>query len=303
MNVPAAVVSGLPALLNFFKHSLVDGLEVQTGKFMMRVAARVFSQYFPAQAGMGRRELTVRVKRLEALFEGFSAENEQYRAESGRAEVANEELYEPALQDFVTGSFYAAMESPSEEKRNVFGRLIAKRLQCSTESSEDLYLRQAFVIARRCNQRLLNELATISLVNDTPQPSENLTRSEIYEWLDANELPVLERVGKEAFHDDDLRYLDSIGALTYDEPADYLTIGTTHAAGVEQMINRVTREPFLAVPNTKTGRFYQWATYLSNGEFSKQSGIHQIPLDSCTLTGPGRIVAEATLYAFDPPRT
>jgi hypothetical protein len=181
VNVPAEVTGSLPALLDFFKNSLVDALEARTGALMLRQLGRVLAPFFPVLSKDDQRELAVRVERLEALTTGFSREIEWYKTSDYNAQVPSDDLIEPALQDFVAGAFVAAMESPSAEKRDLFGRLIAQRLHCKTESSEDLYLRQAFIIARRCSERYLHLLATISLVNDPPRPQGNPTRTEVYD--------------------------------------------------------------------------------------------------------------------------
>ena len=295
VNVPAEIVAGLPAVLEFFKSSLIDGLEARTGAMIIRQLDRVLGRYFQTNSEEDQSEFAFRLNRLEAVVIGFERELNWYRDDDSETKVEEKELSEPALQDFVTGAFIAAMESPSAEKRDLFGRLIVQRLHDKTESADELYRRQAFIIARRCSERYLHILATISLVSEPPRPSEKLTRNEMYTWLDANALPLLDRVEGEPCNSDELRYLASIGALVYREANDYLSMGTQHAPEVEQMIIQETGEPFLPIPGVKVGRFYERASYLGQGEFNTESGSVQLPLDTCTLTAPGRMAALSVL--------
>jgi hypothetical protein len=59
----------------------------------------------------------------------------------------------------------------------------------------------------------------------------------------------------------------------------------------------VTGEQFLSVPGMRHGEFYDRASELFNGRFSREDGMEVVALAPYTLTTPGDIVADAALDA------
>src|ERR1700693_4443559 len=109
---------------------------------------RTLYRWYPVLADSDPKELSKRVVRLETTIEGMGEALTALQSERDGELPSDDEMEEPGTQEFLTDAFAAAMESPDEEKRRVLGRLIAQRLYAQTESSDELYLRQALAIAR-----------------------------------------------------------------------------------------------------------------------------------------------------------
>lgn len=86
------------------------------------------------------------------------------------ADAVEFESFEPAAQRFTDDALRSAVESPSEEKRRVLGRLIVRRMESRTESFYELQLREAQEIARDSSFGQLACLATVLLLFHTPLP-------------------------------------------------------------------------------------------------------------------------------------
>jgi hypothetical protein len=299
MNVPAELLQNVPAMVNFGKETLIKGLEGELGAFMFRQFRRVLEPYIPALAQVDEREMQLRVRRLEAMAFGFSDEMEQRKSHEDF--VIAEELDEPTTADFVVGALQAAMETPSHEKQQLLGRCIARRLGSQTESDEELYLREALSIVRRCNAEHLYVLATVRLVRHTPLPN-NITRDEAQTWLDEALLPLLERAVAHEPRTEVLDYLVSVGAVSYSEREWYDVAGgmSSHASAIEQHLIESTREHQLVVPGlAPQGLFYQQAVQLDQGSFSRELGMETVALAPYTLTAPGMTIAITMLDVIE----
>lgn len=297
MNVPAEIANYAPAIVDFCRDALVKGLETQLGTFAWRQIRRALARNVPVLKDADPRELLIRMERMEATLRGFSSQLRSLKGESGGVLPADDEMLEPATQDFIADAFAAAMESPSEQKREVLGCLIAERLYSATESREELYLRQAFAITRRANQRHLEVLAMLLLVHTPPLPVRKMTRAQLNRWFDDKLLKVVDQVSKTKIRFDDLHYLVSIGAVEFSEQEQYSTIGgmSSHAASIEQVMVRATREHYLPEQTMTDGRFYQAVRDLFYGRPSKDEGDEDPALAPYTLTASGRTVARLVL--------
>ncbi|HTU70331.1 MAG TPA: hypothetical protein VMF11_08395 [Candidatus Baltobacteraceae bacterium] len=202
------------------------------------------------------------------------------------------EMLEPAAQDFVSDAFLAVMESPSPEKRTLLGRLIAQRLYAKTESSNELYLRQAEMLTRRMNTSHLWVAATVYLVHNAPLP-QGYKRDDVYGWMDRNLWPVFSVVCKNVPTYDELDYLSSLGVVTYDrsDRSDNLSL-SSHAPSLEQRLLHASNEHFEQFAVVRRGRFYDRAVELDEGKFSKEHGQELISLAPYALTVPGLRIAE-----------
>ncbi len=208
------------------------------------------------------------------------------------------ELQEPATQEFVVDSLAAMMESPSEEKRELLGRFIAKRLYMATESSEELSLRQAEATAQRMNRRHLYALATLYLVHYTPVPT-GLSRQEIHAWMDKRLLPVVKVVAETDPSPEELSYLTSLGVVHYDaSDTSEAIIATSRPPAIEQNIISATGETLSFGSRFDLGAFYKWAKDLYNGSPPMRGGPNRGPVAPYILTAPGLTIAETVLERF-----
>jgi hypothetical protein len=299
MNIPAELLRNVPAMIDFGKEAFIKGFEGQVGAFMFRQIGRVLGPYIPALAQVDPREMALRVRRLEMAAFGFSDEMEELAAE-GEA-VLPEELDEPTAGDFVADALHAAMDTPSTVKQEVLGRSIVRRLSARTESPEELYLRQALSIVRRCNNDHLYALATLRLVRHTPLP-ENLSRDDAQGWLDDTLLPLLERAAANDPQSDVLDYVVSIGAAFYSEREWYDVASgmNSHAPSIEQRLIESTWGHEIVVPGlAPQGRFYQLAVRLDQGESNEESGTEAVALAPYSLTAPGIAVAKTVLDVIE----
>ena|SRR5579864_3822573 len=121
-------------------------------------------------------------------------------------------MREPTAQDFVRDAFAASMETPNVEKQELLGRLIAQRLYATTESTDELNLRQALSLLSQMNAAHLKLLGALYLVQNLPVPTARMTRKELDDWFDATLLPPLISLGIADPNYQDLTYLVSIGA-------------------------------------------------------------------------------------------
>ena len=298
MNIPPEVARDLPTLVTFVKGSLLSGLEGQVGSFALRQLRRGFSRYISVLREADPRELELRVGRTETTLLALSAQITAIQSEGDVGAPDEDEMREPATGDFVADAFAASMESACAEKREVLGALIAQRLYVDTESEDELYLRQALEVTRRSNRTHLNLLATLSMVHNPPRPRVKMHREEVEQWLDENALSLLNTVCSDAFSTSELQYLDDIGAVNYSREVEVQTIGFgsgRSAPPVAQMIIEETGEQFLNAPGVGHGAFYERASALYIGRFSRETGFEELPLAAYHPTRAGYVVAKGVL--------
>jgi hypothetical protein len=289
MNFPVEISYDPVQILDYGKNWLIEHLQGQLGDIAWRQVIRALGTFIPVLRTADPHELRTRVGRVEATVAGLADEIERLRAIC-QCQPSNEEMREPTAQDFIADSFAASMESPSEDKRTLLGRLIAQRLYVSTESSDELLLRQALSLARKMNEGQLRLLATISLVEDPPILS-GMNRQQLYTWYDANLLNVLRSLKITDPDYGDLQYLVSIGAVTHDwRIQEQLYSGLReHAPNMEQKLFRATGE-HATFGNLPHGEFFREAMRLSDGHFTKRSGLDRVGLAPYEPTAADRIL-------------
>lgn len=291
MDFPAEIVNNATAIIDHSSHWVTRHVEGQLGDFAWKQVMRAIGNVFPALAEIDPRELAKRMGRMEEAFYGLQDELDALKSRFPQYNI-DAELLEPSAQDFVSDAFVAIMESPSNEKRNLLGRLIAQRLYATTESRDELYLRQAESLTRRMNTPQLWAMATLYLVHYPALPI-GLSRDELYIWMDKNLLPVLDVVCKVMPTDEDLDYLTSLGAVTNDGSATSNNLSLSeHAPSIEQRVLQATSDHFEQLENKDRGRFYNRAYELYNGKLSREQGQVLISLSPYGLSVPGIKIAE-----------
>jgi hypothetical protein len=298
MNIPPEVVRDLPTLVAFVRGSLLSGLEGQVGGFTLRQLRRAFGRYIPVLRDADPHELELRIGRAETTLLALSSRITAIQSDYEIGAPDDDEMREPATGDFVADAFSASMGSPCAQKREVIGVLIAQRLYAATESEDELYLRQALEVTRRSNKAHLNLLATLSMVHNPPRPTVKMHREDVEKWLDENAFSLLNTVCSDTFTTSELQYLDTIGAVNYSNETEMQTIGfggARRAPPVAQMIIEETGEQFLNAPGIGHGAFYEKASELYSGRFSREAGFERLPLAAYRPTRAGYIVANGVL--------
>ncbi len=298
MNFPAEIIHNVPAILDYTSHWFSGHIETEPGDFLWRQGLKTLARFFfPSLKEADPNELLKRIQRLEAGALGMDDELRCLHSQCPDYDIALE-LTEPSTQDFVSDTLAAMMESPSEEKRDLLGRLIARRLYAKTESSEELYLRQAQSLSRRMNKRHLYALATLSLVRSAPMPKFE-SRDLAYRWLDRHLWPILQIVSDVDPTFEELNYLTSLGAVLYDgsDVSDSLSLSSS-ASPIEQQIFNATHEfvsPAVVITDSK---FFRASSELYRGKISRAKGVERISLAPYTLTLPGTTIASTIILAF-----
>lgn len=286
MNIPAEIANNAPAILEHSSQWVISHVEGQLGDFVWKQLIRAIGRAFPTLAEIDPRELATRVRRMEQAFAGLNEELARLRNVDVAIDVETE-LLEPATQDFVTDTFAAVMESPDDEKRHTLGRLVAQRLFTTTETADELCLRRAESLARRMNRAHLWTAATLYLVHYTPLPS-GMSRADVYSWMDAVLLPILDKVCPSAPSYGDLDYLTSLGAVHYDRSDKSANlVSSRHAPAIEQRVLQETHEYPVPLSNNPRSLFYERASLLYEGKVSRENGIELISLAPYALTTPG----------------
>lgn len=121
------------------------------------------------------------------------------------------EAEEPATYIFVRKCLEAASQSPDEAKQCAFGDLIAARLVATTESFDELQLRQARRIVNDCSAVHILALARLLIVTNPPfafeEPIPPPKVKHFFAAVDQATVP------RETGYSD-MRYLVSLGAIT-----------------------------------------------------------------------------------------
>jgi len=297
MNFPPEITANVPAIIDYGHTWIIGHLEGQLGDFAFKQLLRAIGRVFPSLAEVDPRELVKRMGRMESAFYGMQDELRILRELNPDWDI-DSELLEPAAQGFASDTFAAIMESPNADKRDLLGRLIAKRLYSETETANELYLRQAESVTRRAGQSHLWAIATLYLVHYPPLPS-GLTREGMYAWMDANLWPILQIVCKTDPSYDDLDYLTSLGVVLYDgsDKSSNLTL-SEHAPAIEQRVLQATNEHFVPMSGQSVGLFYKKVHELYEGKFSRTQGQERISLAPYTLTLPGFTIGSTIVERF-----
>ncbi len=157
------------------------------------------------------------------------------------------EAEEPAVEAFIDDALSSAVETISEAKRLMLGRLIAKRLQTKSGTREELTLRRALEVIDKLTEEQLRLLAAICLVQSPPL--EN-ARPGVYASLDELEAAIkpglfstarsLKNAG--GWIDDDFQTLISIGAISsLGNPPGVMN---EHAGAIEQWSYQLGISPY-----------------------------------------------------------
>jgi hypothetical protein len=161
--------------------------------------------------------------------------------------LADEEASEPAFAQFVDEAMDAAAASRTPSKRLMLGRLIARRLQVRTESTEELALRRALRVADDLTESQLLLLAAAVLVQRLPAPDvpQFGSRDAAEAWLRAYCGPALDAlVPRVPWDSDDFEVLASDGAILMDAQPTFQGQFGTHRDGVEQWLHMHGVSPY-----------------------------------------------------------
>ena len=295
MDFPVEILNDVTAIIEHGSQWVAAQIPGDLASIGLRqVLYMTLAKRLPFLRSLGPAETKLRFERLEETVSGLQDELHKQRSEHPDHSI-DVELLEPATTTFFVHAFEAAMESPDANKRDLLGRLIARRMFMKTESSDELYLRHAESITERLNRQHLYAIATVYLVRYAPLPSGH-TRDTMYKWMDEHLLPALQTVAAADPTYDDLDYLTSLGAVLYDgsDHSNNLLIGETTPA-IESRVLQATLGHFEPFSNKPVGHFYETTYELFEGKFSKENGQERISLAPYTLTIPGLTIGAAVV--------
>jgi hypothetical protein len=298
MHIPPEVAQSATSLLDYSGNWFLSHLEAAPGDFFWHQGTKALVRlFFPKLAEVDPKQLRSRIERLEAGALGMESEVQALRKRYPAYDIGPE-LQEPAAQEFVVDSLAAIMESPSKDKRDLLGRFIAKRLYVTTESPEELTLRQAEAMAKRMNREHLFALATLYLVHDTPLP-HGLKMREANVWMDERLMPIVAEIAESEPSLEELRYLTSLGVVHYNarDTSDNLRVSNPTSA-IEQTLHRGTGEMVSFGNAQHPGAFYKWAKRLYDGKPVGRGAPVLVSLAPYVLTPPGLTIAKTVLERF-----
>jgi hypothetical protein len=206
-----------------------------------------------------------------------------------------------ATDDFVATALQNAFETTSSSKQDLLGQLIGQRLYTETESTDDLFLREALGIVARANQTQLFALGALYLVHDPPQtfmPREALTA-----WWDSEYMPLLKQFVGSGWGEDDLDYLERLGAVQRDRNLNTLSTrsGPSHAPVINNVLGR---RGFTAADgvDARASTHSEFAIYCArlHAGTAKTTAWPSLPfaLEPFALTVPGKRVARTMIDAL-----
>jgi hypothetical protein len=103
---------------------------------------------------------------LEAFVDGFA----QFIDYVGASELNDSEVQEPSCRRFAAEATLAALSSPSEGKRRLLGRLVARRCGTKTEGVYECLLRDALEFVGKASEEQLSLLGALVVSSFTPMP-------------------------------------------------------------------------------------------------------------------------------------
>jgi hypothetical protein len=164
----------------------------------------------------------------------------------------------------------------------------------TTESADDLLLRESLCIVREANKTKLFALAAIYLVHNPPEslmPTEHLLL-----WWDSVYFPLLQQFVAEGWTREDLGYLERLGAIERDQAAEALLLRVESRPGPP--INNALSKRGLGYADTfgssarKQSNFAIYCSRLHYGSAKTTTWpAAGFPLIPYSLTAPGRRVA------------
>lgn len=203
-----------------------------------------------------------------------------------------------ATDDFVATALQSAFESNSTAKQDLLGQLIGQRLYTETESSDDLFLREALGIAGRANQTQLFALGALYLVHEPPET--HMDPESLVRWWDAEYMPLLKQFVGTGWGEDDLDYLERLGAVRRDRNVQGLSVrsGANHGPVINNVLGRRSLSPADSV-HARTATHSEFAIYCArlHAGTAKTTAWPSLPfaLEPFALTVPGGRVARTLI--------
>lgn len=255
--------------------------------------------------------LAIEESRFDETIASLTAEL-QATAESINWERVASESREPAVESFIDGALSSAVESTSEAKRLMLGRLIAKRLETKSGTREEMTLRQALETIDKLTEEQLRLLAAINLVHAPPLDGGMRQFSSLDE-LEAEIRPSLFNAARQlknsgGWIDEDFQTLVSVGAVVSLGTGNDLGLALQeHAGSIEQWLNQLGIPPYsgiegdIGTPGSRTAyaNRFPTVTILEKLAAGRTAAKHDSSfvqrLDEITLTPLGWLVGGMVL--------
>lgn len=211
MPIDPTLLNNLPSALSDGAQHIIHGAENRIGQAGADAVLRAISRAISRIRGRGGEDdLVAQQDRLRTTLEALISELE-LQGVTARVEV---ESKEPAASKFIAAAIEDAIDSPSEGKRALLGRMIAHRLSVATESYYELVLRRSRVIAAGLNDSQLMLLGATMLTSATPEPPERFgTAREAATFFDAHYGEALTRFAFATWTRSDVQNLIAAGAI------------------------------------------------------------------------------------------
>lgn len=290
MDFPPQVINDVQSVVAYGEAYLGGKLTDLGVGFVLSLIRRGLVKTVPSLKHADPREIEIRLNRVESAMNSMAEELEAMR-EAEKGKPIEEESVEPRARRFIEEAFAASMESPSEDKRDLLGRLVARRLYVKSESTEELTMREALTVAEKLNDEYLRVLATLSLIHGPPTPVHQVTRGELYRWWDARLLPVLIALDVREPNYGELEHLVFVGAATLSERVEEeLYSGlTSEADSIEQAAIQATGE-YYSNGAKITCDFYHRSHELLMGRYTKGMGKDLTPMGAFHPTPAGATI-------------
>jgi hypothetical protein len=199
-----STLSHLPAIDEAMKNVL-SGAENRIGVRGVDGVVRLLTFAYNRLRGRGISALLE--SRFERIEDTITALIDDLQV-NGLNDALEGEVAEPSASSFAADAIEDAVASPSEAKRTLLGRMIARRMSSSTESLYELYLRDARRLVSGLNDNQLTLLATLLLVSFTPIPLAPFeTDASVAEFFQCTYGTALEKLGRATWSRSDVEKL------------------------------------------------------------------------------------------------